>query len=263
MTRGGADERAGADGLPRVDSARPGTEAARSPSPLRAVHAPDDDPLDLRPDDAIAGELTPEQLAARTADLTHTVREVRARACAGCSRALCGHEAVLNVVLGSRHAARCRTCLGSEHREDPTALAERALAWIRRRACFLHVWHDAGEHEHGARQDRPACLFARGPDADPAAAHETADETVSADEAPRAEQTPRESHRHDAGDQGCGDLVLELRNVLRGLAPGDVLHVTATDPAAPIDLPAWCGLTGHTLLRATHPDYWIRRRSDR
>ncbi|MER6685993.1 sulfurtransferase TusA family protein [Streptomyces olivaceoviridis] len=30
--------------------------------------------------------------------------------------------------------------------------------------------------------------------------------------------------------------------------PGAVVHVIATDPAAPLDLPAWCHMTGHTYL---------------
>jgi tRNA 2-thiouridine synthesizing protein A len=64
----------------------------------------------------------------------------------------------------------------------------------------------------------------------------------------------------DAGDMGCGDLVLALRGRLAALRPGEVLRVVARDPAAPEDLPAWCRLTGHTLARADHPTYDIRRK---
>jgi tRNA 2-thiouridine synthesizing protein A len=59
---------------------------------------------------------------------------------------------------------------------------------------------------------------------------------------------------------GCGELVLELRFRLQGLPPGAVLKLTATDPGAPEDLPAWCRMTGHALIRRGHPDYWIRRK---
>ncbi|MCA8977725.1 MAG: sulfurtransferase TusA family protein [Planctomycetes bacterium] len=65
----------------------------------------------------------------------------------------------------------------------------------------------------------------------------------------------------DAGDLGCGDLVLELKFRLADLPPAAVLQLTARDPAAPVDLPAWCGLTGHTLLHASPPIFWIQRRS--
>ncbi|WP_235834697.1 sulfurtransferase TusA family protein [Actinomadura logoneensis] len=43
-------------------------------------------------------------------------------------------------------------------------------------------------------------------------------------------------------------LLLELRAHLAELAPGTLVHLLASDPAAPIDLPAWCHLTGHHYL---------------
>ena len=64
----------------------------------------------------------------------------------------------------------------------------------------------------------------------------------------------------DVGDTLCGELALLLRAELAKLEPGQVIQVVARDPAAPEDLPAWCELTGHTMLRAEHPNYWIRRK---
>jgi tRNA 2-thiouridine synthesizing protein A len=58
---------------------------------------------------------------------------------------------------------------------------------------------------------------------------------------------------------GCGELVLELRARVAALAPGGVLALTARDPGAPSDIPAWCRMTGHTLLSARHPLYLIRK----
>ncbi|GAA0944184.1 sulfurtransferase TusA family protein [Actinocorallia libanotica] len=52
----------------------------------------------------------------------------------------------------------------------------------------------------------------------------------------------------DGGDKACVRLLLELRARLEGLSVGTVVHLIATDPAAPLDLPAWCHLTGHTYL---------------
>jgi tRNA 2-thiouridine synthesizing protein A len=66
----------------------------------------------------------------------------------------------------------------------------------------------------------------------------------------------------DAGDMGCGELVLELRQRLRPMRPGQILKLTARDPGAPEDLPAWCRLTGHRLVVAAHPVYWIGRKED-
>jgi tRNA 2-thiouridine synthesizing protein A len=64
----------------------------------------------------------------------------------------------------------------------------------------------------------------------------------------------------DAGELGCGDLLLQLRFRIETLEPGRVLRLVALDPGAPADLPAWCRLTGHALLAAEHPVYFIRRK---
>ena len=64
----------------------------------------------------------------------------------------------------------------------------------------------------------------------------------------------------DAGDMGCGDLVLELRARIEPLVPGRVLKLTARDPGAPADIPAWCRMTGHALVSEQHPIYLIRRK---
>jgi tRNA 2-thiouridine synthesizing protein A len=66
--------------------------------------------------------------------------------------------------------------------------------------------------------------------------------------------------RWDAGDMGCGELVLELRTRLGRLRPGELFELIARDPGAPADLPAWCRMTGHTLLSQEHPVYLIRRK---
>ncbi|MFY9341341.1 MAG: hypothetical protein WAT39_02545 [Planctomycetota bacterium] len=206
--------------------------------------------MDFGDDDELvpAGELD-----VRTAALQQTVAAVVVRPCA-CGAALCGHGAVLAVVLGFKNRPRCPDCLARELGEAPRELAERALQWIVRRECFVHVWRRASAAEGHTNAERPACLFVAGAPAP--ATNGGAPTTAVAALAP----TP---HAHwNAGDLGCGDLVLELRYRLRALPAGGVLAVRALDPAAPVDLPAWCGLCGHTLLRASHPDYLIQRKRD-
>ncbi|MYA19481.1 MAG: sulfurtransferase TusA family protein [Chloroflexi bacterium] len=63
----------------------------------------------------------------------------------------------------------------------------------------------------------------------------------------------------DAGDMGCGEVIILLRMRMRKLSPGEVFKLTASDQGAPTDIPAWCRLTGRSLLRAEHPDYWIEQ----
>jgi tRNA 2-thiouridine synthesizing protein A len=52
--------------------------------------------------------------------------------------------------------------------------------------------------------------------------------------------------------------VLELHGRLARLPPGRVLRLVARDPGAPADIPAWCRMTGHTLVAAHPPIYLIR-----
>lgn len=61
---------------------------------------------------------------------------------------------------------------------------------------------------------------------------------------------------------GCGQLVMVLRRRLDELAPGEQLEIVARSPGAPVDLPAWCRMTGHRLVRSDHPTYVIERRAD-
>ncbi|HEU4339837.1 MAG TPA: sulfurtransferase TusA family protein, partial [Planctomycetota bacterium] len=94
---------------------------------------------------------------------------------------------------------------------------------------------------------------------------------VEGDEAPRKprkavkpmsspDPSPSPAEEWDAGEMGCGDLVLELRLRLSRLAPGGELRVLARDPGAPEDIPAWCRLTGHALVESKPPLYRIRRK---
>ena len=78
------------------------------------------------------------------------------------------------------------------------------------------------------------------------------DERVQMDEIPIAGEW-------DAGHMGCGEVIMLLRRRMQALDPGEVLKLIARDPGAPVDMPAWCRLTGRRLLRANHPEYWIEQ----
>jgi tRNA 2-thiouridine synthesizing protein A len=72
---------------------------------------------------------------------------------------------------------------------------------------------------------------------------------------------PREPVVINGGDRACVQLLLELRARISGLPGGTVIHLITSDPAAPVDLPAWCHLTGHAYLgtvRAATPTYALR-----
>ena len=54
--------------------------------------------------------------------------------------------------------------------------------------------------------------------------------------------------RLDAGETGCGELMMLIFQTMKNLDPGQTLEVFAYDLAAETDIPAWCRSTGHTLL---------------
>ena len=70
------------------------------------------------------------------------------------------------------------------------------------------------------------------------------------------------TERWNAGDLGCGALIMELKRRVDALEPGAALELTTRDEGAGTDLAAWCRMTGHILESADHPVYVIRRRPD-
>ena len=60
----------------------------------------------------------------------------------------------------------------------------------------------------------------------------------------------------DGGGRSCVQRPLELRGHIARHPHATVIHLIATDPAAPLDLAAWCHLTGHRYLGAAgeNPD---------
>jgi tRNA 2-thiouridine synthesizing protein A len=66
-------------------------------------------------------------------------------------------------------------------------------------------------------------------------------------------------YQWNAGETGCGQLIVGLRRQLKSLPCGASLEVIASDAGAPADLPAWCRMTGHSLIFAKHPCYLIQK----
>ena len=58
----------------------------------------------------------------------------------------------------------------------------------------------------------------------------------------------------DARGLACPLPVLKARKAMRGMPPGGLLKVLATDPGAPADFAAFCEVTGHRLERSGEED---------
>jgi tRNA 2-thiouridine synthesizing protein A len=77
---------------------------------------------------------------------------------------------------------------------------------------------------------------------------------------PRKQQMQVTEFELDARGLLCPLPVLKARKRLSTMRAGDILKVTATDPAARIDLPHYCRESGHTFLGEQRDgDAWIFR----
>lgn len=173
--------------------------------------------------------------------------------CSRCRHELCGHEVLFSVLLGAKDAPRCLSCLAVELARLRSELRNQVADFVQHRDCYRHAWNVASLREGRASGPHPSCLWPEGKLEDATAEEQSSGAYSGAD-------IPSTASDWDAGDMACGELVLALRGRLNALPAGAVLKVTACDPAAHLDLPAWCRLTGHRLLTARHPEYYIQRK---
>ena len=61
----------------------------------------------------------------------------------------------------------------------------------------------------------------------------------------------------DGGDETCGRVIINLHLYIKDQAPGTKIVVISRDPAAPVELPAWCRMTKNELSKMQHPYYLI------
>lgn len=161
----------------------------------------------------------------------------------------------MGIAMGYGDGPHCLECMAEALGREREEFRDRLLEYILERDCYREGWLSAGERERSEDKVSPGCLWASEiirpenavPGRDPILSEGAGGRPVS---------------EWDAGDTGCGELVMELRARLNAMKPGDLLKLTARDPGAPEDLPAWCRLTGHKLVELEHPTYWIRRRED-
>jgi tRNA 2-thiouridine synthesizing protein A len=64
----------------------------------------------------------------------------------------------------------------------------------------------------------------------------------------------------DALGRRCPLPVIMLAKLAAAQPPGTRIEVLADDPAAAIDIPAWCRLRGHTFIRADGNRYTVELR---
>jgi len=67
----------------------------------------------------------------------------------------------------------------------------------------------------------------------------------------------------DASGLTCPEPLMLVRNAMRDMSSGKVLHVIATDPSTDRDFTNYCRFMGHQLLnhevRGAVHHYWLRK----
>jgi tRNA 2-thiouridine synthesizing protein A len=171
------------------------------------------------------------------------LQRIAGGSCLDCRVPYSAREAVWSIALGFKNAPRCLGCLCRRLERTEADLRTSLTEYVQRRECYLRAWREAEILDENNTRPLPT------------------QQRINTSEADVEE--PVDSPLFwDAGDLGCGDLVMQLRLRLKNLPAGSVLTLIATDPAAPEDIPAWCRMTGQTLLKADHPSYTIRRKED-
>ncbi len=57
-------------------------------------------------------------------------------------------------------------------------------------------------------------------------------------------------HTLDARHLLCPMPVIRTQDKIKQLQPGEYIEVSCTDPGAMYDIPAWCRVHGHTIVKA-------------
>jgi hypothetical protein len=101
-------------------------------------------------------EITP---AALLCDL----KNICENSCANCGGTICGHEALMSLIMGFKKAPRCWSCLAEALGHGKEALRDRMASLIAGRACYNEGWLWANQEEGIGPRERPRCLWPADP----------------------------------------------------------------------------------------------------
>lgn len=94
---------------------------------------------------------------AGVAQVLRVVRRLEGAACAGCGLPLCGHDAVVSLVLGLEQAPRCTRCVAGTLDQTPELLRGDLLRRIAGRKCHGAAWDWAQGRAPRGGEARCAC----------------------------------------------------------------------------------------------------------
>ncbi|NBR06604.1 MAG: hypothetical protein EBT92_12640 [Planctomycetes bacterium] len=173
-------------------------------------------------------------------EIVSQLRNWTAKPCLACNSQLLAEDVLYSNALGFKNCPKCLSCLAKGLERNQADLKATLIQHIRRRPCLCKAF----ELSTGTQPIELDCN-----------SNPPNNFAVSSTDSPHIADCA-----WDAGDLGCGDLVLLLRGKLRAMLPGELIQVTALDPGAPEDIPAWCNMTGNRLVFQRHPLYLIQNK---
>ena len=180
----------------------------------------------------------------QTAALLEDLLRMQESRCKECAALLCSHETLMSLVAGCKDSPRCLSCLSRLMGRGREEVRDHLLGYIMSRPCRHAGWLWANQEEGTQPTALPMCLW---PPAGVALKEsKPAQIMIVSTDCPGPNPVPDADW--DAGNMGCGELVMGLRMRLQSMKPGQILKLTATDAGVPEDLPAWCRLTGHKMV---------------
>ncbi|HMS17120.1 MAG TPA: sulfurtransferase TusA family protein [Planctomycetota bacterium] len=195
-------------------------------------------------------------LPARVHAVLATLERHRHGCCSACSERICGHSSLFSFILGYGDQPLCPACLALATSREQDVLALELAAFAASKECLAMGLRRADQIETLDAGMSPRCPYRRA-DGKPAATAASDPNPTSHEPAPSWDC----GQSWDAGDLGCGELALELRQRLAACPPGTRFLLITTDSGAVEDVPAWCRLVGHRLIHAVHPRYLIQRKA--
>jgi hypothetical protein len=95
--------------------------------------------------------------------LLFDLKNICEKRCASCGGTICGHEALMSLIMGFKAAPRCWTCLAEALGHGKESLRDRMASLIAGRACYKEGWLWANQVEGIGPRERPRCLWPAAP----------------------------------------------------------------------------------------------------
>ena len=143
----------------------------------------------------------------QTAALLEDLLRMQGSRCKECAASLCGHETLMSLVAGCKDSPRCLSCLSRLMGRGREEVRDHLLGYIMSRPCRHAGWLWANREEGTEPTALPMCLW---PPAGVARKeNQPAQTMIVSSDCPGPNPVP--DAEWDAGNMGCGELVMGLR----------------------------------------------------